>query len=66
MIRDNGCGFDPTQALLGFGIRSMQERAKTLGSQLNLESIAGEGTIITLALKLNNSLSYTEENRSHE
>ena len=66
MIRDNGCGFDPSQALLGFGIRSMQERAKTLGSQLNLESTAGEGTIITLALKLNNSLSHTEENRSHE
>jgi len=44
----------------------MQERAKTLGSQLNLESAAGEGTIITLALKLNNSLSPTEENRSHE
>ena len=66
MIRDNGCGFDPTQTLLGFGIRSMQERAKTLGGQLNLESAPGEGTIITLALKLNNSLSHTEENRSHE
>ena len=66
MIRDNGCGFDPTQALQGFGIRSMQERAKSLGSQLNLESATGEGTIITLALKLNNSLSHTEEDRSHE
>ena len=65
-IRDNGCGFDPTQALPGFGIRSMQERAKTLGSQLNLESAAGEGTFITIALKLNNSLSHTEENRIHE
>ena len=65
-IRDNGCGFDPAQALLGFGIRSMQERAKTLGSQLNLESAAGEGTIITLTLKLNNSLNQIEENQSHE
>ena len=61
IIRDNGCGFDPTQALLGFGIRSMQERAKTVGSQLNLESTTGEGTIITFALKLDNSLSHTEE-----
>lgn len=66
MIRDNGRGFDPALALPGFGIRSMQERAKTLGSQLNLESAAGEGTIITLALKLNNGLRHTEENRSHE
>lgn len=66
MIRDNGRGFDPTQASLGFGIRSMQERAKSLGSQLNLESAPGEGTIITFALKLNNGLSHIEENRNHE
>ena len=66
MIRDNGCGFDPTQTMLGFGIRSMQERAKTLGSQLNLETEVGEGTIITFALKFNDSFSQTEENRSHE
>ena len=65
-IRDNGCGFDPTQTLQGFGIRSMQERAKTLGSQLNLESVVGEGTFVTLTLKLNNNLSHTEENRNHE
>jgi NarL family two-component system sensor histidine kinase LiaS len=66
MVRDNGCGFDPAQALPGFGIRSMQERARTLGSQLNLESTTGEGTVITLTLKLNNSLSHAEENRIHE
>ncbi len=66
MIRDNGSGFDPAQALPGFGIRSMQERARSLGSQLNLESAAGEGTTITFALKLNNNHSHTEENRDHE
>jgi len=60
MIRDNGCGFDPTQALPGFGIRSMQERAKTLGGQFNLESAPGEGTIITLAINLNNRLGHTD------
>jgi len=66
MIRDNGCGFDPTQASPGFGIRSMQERAKTIGSQLNLKSAVGEGTVISFAIKLNNNLSHTEENRKHE
>jgi NarL family two-component system sensor histidine kinase LiaS len=66
MIRDNGRGFDSTQVLPGFGIRSMRERVKTLGSQLNLESAVGEGTVITLALKLKNNLNHTEENRSHE
>jgi len=65
-IRDNGCGFDSTQALPGFGIRSMQERAKALGSQLNLESTSGEGTTISFALKLNHVRSHIEENHSHE
>jgi len=66
IIRDNGSGFDLTQTSLGFGIHSMQERANALGGQLNLESAPGEGAIITLALKLNNSLSHTKENRINE
>ena len=66
MIRDNGCGFDPAQASPGFGIRSMQERARALGGQLNLESTAGEGTTISFALKLNHVRNSTEENQSHE
>ena len=65
-IRDNGGGFDPTQASKGFGIRSMQERAKSLGGQLILESSAGEGTLITLSIKLTIRLSHTEENQIHE
>lgn len=66
MIRDNGCGFDPAQASPGFGIRSMQERARALGGQLNLESASGAGTTISFALKLNHVRNYTEENQSHE
>jgi NarL family two-component system sensor histidine kinase LiaS len=66
MIHDNGRGFDPTQASSGFGIRSMQERAKTLGSQLNLESATEEGTTITFAIKLKDSPSQIKEDRRHE
>jgi signal transduction histidine kinase len=66
MIRDNGGGFDPAQASQGFGIRSMQERARTLESQLNLESAVGEGTAISVAIRLNNGLNHSQENRSHE
>jgi len=62
-IRDNGQGFDPTQVSSGFGIRSMKERAKSLGSQLNLESEPGNGTILTLVVDLNNTLSHVEENQ---
>jgi len=64
-ILDNGRGFDPSEVLMGFGIRSMKERAKTLGSQFSLESAAGEGTCITLSLKLNGD-SQNEENQSDD
>jgi NarL family two-component system sensor histidine kinase LiaS len=49
-IRDNGRGFDPNETPMGFGIRSMQERAKRLGSQLQLESKAGKGATIKLTV----------------
>jgi two-component system, NarL family, sensor histidine kinase LiaS len=49
-IRDNGKGFDPSEIRMGFGIRSMQERANSLGSQIHFESIEGKGTTITLAV----------------
>jgi NarL family two-component system sensor histidine kinase LiaS len=49
-IHDNGKGFDPSEIRMGFGIRSMQERANSLGSQIHFESIEGKGTTITLAV----------------
>jgi NarL family two-component system sensor histidine kinase LiaS len=64
-ILDNGRGFDPSEVLMGFGIRSMKERAKTLGSQFSLESAVGEGTCITFSLKLNGD-SQNEENQSDD
>lgn len=53
-IHDNGRGFDPTETPIGFGIRSMQERAKRLGSQLHLENKGEKGVTITFTMKLNN------------
>lgn len=53
-IRDNGKGFDPSEIGMGFGIRSMQERANSLGSQIHIESIEGKGTTITLAVMPDN------------
>ena len=59
LIRDNGRGFDPAKGLQGFGIRSMQERARMIGSQLKLESAIGKGTTITFAIELNNGLGHS-------
>ena len=51
-IRDDGIGFDPDKARDGFGLRSMQERANALGSTLEVESVAGEGTRLSFTVSL--------------
>jgi NarL family two-component system sensor histidine kinase LiaS len=44
-IVDNGQGFDTTrQGRLGVGLRSMQERMKALGGDVEVESSPGKGT----------------------
>jgi PAS domain S-box-containing protein len=57
-ISDDGSGFnaDELQKLgvesKGFGLLSMHERAALVGGQLKIESIIGDGTIITVVFSL--------------
>jgi signal transduction histidine kinase len=48
-LRDNGVGFNLDQATTGFGLRSMTERAQSLGGQLAIDSAPERGTQIQLA-----------------
>ena len=48
-ISDDGIGFNPDRKKSGFGLRSMEERARALGGTLTVESVAGEGTRISFA-----------------
>lgn len=51
MVSDDGRGFDPKATIggdLGFGLRSMAERADLIDGSLDIYSSAGEGTTITL------------------
>ena len=47
-LKDDGRGFDPpnVQLYAGHGLRNMQERARTMGADLKVESMPGEGTQI--------------------
>jgi signal transduction histidine kinase len=46
-VRDNGRGFDPTEAFPGhLGLRSMRERVAKVGGTLAIESATGRGTCI--------------------
>jgi signal transduction histidine kinase len=47
-VVDNGCGFDP-ERLQSQGLRSLRERAATIGAQLQVSSIAGN-TVVQITL----------------
>ncbi|MEA2133440.1 MAG: hypothetical protein QOC68_1349, partial [Solirubrobacteraceae bacterium] len=54
-VADDGCGFDVTaRAVRGrrLGLTSMEERAAEIGGDLAIESAAGEGTRVRLAVPL--------------
>jgi NarL family two-component system sensor histidine kinase LiaS len=60
-IQDNGAGFDPETSEAGFGLRSMGERAGTLGGELVIESDKSEGTSILISIPINGSIESTAE-----
>jgi len=51
-------GFDPSQAQDepdiegGFGLRSMRQRAETLGGQLHITSAPGQGTTVAFEIPI--------------
>lgn len=53
-VRDDGQGFDPAvappQADLHVGLRIMRERAQQLGASLDVRSLPGQGTVVSLTL----------------
>ncbi|HQE93413.1 MAG TPA: histidine kinase [Anaerolineae bacterium] len=51
-IKDNGVGFDTTQASHGLGLANMQERLMAIGGRLTLESQVGIGTTVLAEVEL--------------
>jgi signal transduction histidine kinase len=47
-VRDDGHGFDPTRGRHGYGVLGMEERARLLGGQLEVDSAPGRGTEVRL------------------
>lgn len=51
-IQDNGRGFDQRDAQSnGFGLKSIRERAREIGAEMKLDSQAGKGTRLEIALE---------------
>jgi PAS domain S-box-containing protein len=54
VISDNGVGFDKNDRSFrkNFGLNIMKDRANSIGASLNIESIPGKGTTLTLVKNL--------------
>jgi signal transduction histidine kinase len=50
VIRDDGCGFDPSQPATGYGLVGMRERAEQLGGRVWVSSEVGSGTTVELVI----------------
>ena len=61
-ITDNGLGFDQDQKQTGFGLRSIKERAISLGGRLTIKSAPDEGTLINFVIPINESSGGEENN----
>lgn len=51
-VRDRGRGFNPQITPRGFGLHTMEERARLLGGHMRLESQPGQGTRVILLAPL--------------
>lgn len=51
-VRDDGCGFNGSGRLGGFGLAIMKHRARNMGAALSIASTEGSGTHVQLALPI--------------
>jgi len=59
-VCDNGKGFDTSSSFPGhLGLHSMQERVKSLGGELRIESTPGKGTCIQARVPVHNAADNT-------
>jgi signal transduction histidine kinase len=51
VVHDDGIGFDPVRcADKGYGLRTMRERAESLGGGMSIRSLPGRGTRVEVVL----------------
>lgn len=50
VIRDNGNGFDTEKVSSGFGLNNIYKRAKEIDAEVLIESIIGNGVVVTIVV----------------
>ena len=51
-IDDDGQGFNPAAPQTGLGLRNLKERGLAIGGRVIVESKAGEGTTVQIAIPM--------------
>ena len=51
-VEDNGVGFDPIQKKLGFGLSGVDERARSLGGVVDINTAIGKGVRVCVCMPL--------------
>jgi two-component sensor histidine kinase/streptogramin lyase len=51
-VADDGCGFNPEEAVAGNGLKSMSLRAESLGARLEIDSLRGRGSTVRVLAPL--------------
>ena len=62
LIADDGKGFEIHKKAKGIGLRTMLQRAETIGAEVELNSVPGEGTNIEITVRIKKG--YGEESKS--
>lgn len=52
MVHDNGRGFTPGGGQQGFGLAGIRERTQLLAGKVDLQTVPGQGTTITIVIDL--------------
>jgi signal transduction histidine kinase len=70
-VRDDGTGFDSAtaagtvgRAWMGLGLRSMRERAESLGARFSVQSTPGQGTVVEVFVPAAPSTAVTSKDES--
>jgi signal transduction histidine kinase len=50
VIDDDGSGFDPSAPSAGMGLANLRDRIATMNGTLEIESVAGDGTMVRALL----------------
>jgi PAS domain S-box-containing protein len=66
-VSDDGCGFDPAAVHKSgsYGLLGMSERARLIGASLQIDSVAGSGTVVSISIPVDDAAEDDQDASRH-